>query len=956
MPGPSLGTNLAGVVDWSTQFPFLDLMKMSRSWFTQSEDEWDTGDADQLTLDANGWVADFGGSGDFNRVSTILFTSGENFLPSGRYILDWQGEGELDISGGSWTIVEQADGRMVLELAEGVDYSTLSISILSTDPDGTGDHLRDIRLYHQDDAALIQSGEIFTPEFLAKVEDFRSLRFMDWTGTNNSDVTDWDEAADVADARWTDGHMPVQVMVALANQVGADPWFCIPHLASDEYIRAFVTYVRDNLDPDLVARFEYSNEVWNWGFEQAQWANDQARETWGEVEGGWMQWYGYRAANMANIVAEVFGAETGTRALSVFSTQGGWQGLEQYALNSDESVADGFVAPRDAPFHVYAIAPYFGGSIGSDDPAMIARVEGWIAAGEQGFLDAIAFIRGGDSGDSLANIGATIAYHAAVAAQLGWALEAYEGGQHVVDLAGLFGGQANPARDQFFVDLVARPEFEALYLEYLEIWRDNGGGLFEQFSDVGEPSRYGSWGIWESIYSDNTSRADAIEHVRDTIAAWWDDPRDASVFANGHLLRGRSAADTLTGGDQDDRLFGNGGADVLNGGAGHDRLDGGSGADVMTGGRGDDVYYVQNAGDTAIEVRNQGTDLVYSAVTFTLGATSYVENLTLTGSANINGTGNGIANVIRGNAGDNRLDGGKGDDRLYGGAGNDILNGGSSGSDKMAGGTGNDTCYVNSSNDRVYEDKGEGIDLVYSSVTYALGANEYVENLTLTGSADINGTGNNIANVLTGNAGLNVLTGHKGSDIYYVQNTGDQVIEANGQGDDHVYSSVTFTLGATSYVERLTLTGTADINGAGNNIANVITGNSGSNILNGARSNDVLTGGGGRDVLTGGSGADVFVYKALSDSVGPTSDLITDLNGVDVIDLSAIDANANTAGVQHFTLVDTFTNTAGQVTLTYNSGTNITSLQADTNGDGVADMLVRITGDHTDFDNFIFGG
>ena len=489
-------------------------------------------------------------------------------------------------------------------------------------------------------------------------------------------------------------------------------------------------------------------------------------------------------------------------------------------------------------------------------------------------------------------------------------------------------------------------------------------------------------------------------------------------------------ADTLSGGAGDDTLYGGAGIDTLNGDDGDDALHGGLAADVMRGGAGNDVYYVDNAADQAIEVKGAGTDLVYSSVTFTLGASSYVERLTLTGSANINGTGNNISNVITGNAGinvltgydgndvyyvqntgdtvievrdegvdliyssvsytlgatsyverltltgtadinatgnnianvmlgnagNNVLDGGKGNDVLNGGAGDDILTGGVSGTDRMGGLDGNDTYYVNSSDDEVYESKDYGTDLVYSSVSYILGATSYVELLTLTGTANIDATGNNIANVLTGNAGLNVLTGGKGHDVYYVQNTGDRVVEFEGQGTDLIYSSVTFTLGATSYAERLTLTGTADINGLGNNIANIITGNSGNNILDGAKSNDVLTGGGGRDTLTGGSGVDTFVYRALSDSVGATSDLITDLNDVDVIDLSAIDANANTAGVQHFTLVDAFTNTAGQMTLTYDAGTNITSLQADTDGDGVADMLVRLTGDHEDFDNFIFGG
>lgn len=133
-----------------------------------------------------------------------------------------------------------------------------------------------------------------------------------------------------------------------------------------------------------------------------------------------------------------------------------------------------------------------------------------------------------------------------------------------------------------------------------------------------------------------------------------------------------------TGGSGNDQLTGTTAANILSGGAGNDVLDGGGGVDTMIGGAGDDTY-ITDGGDTLTEGTGAGTDTVRSSVTWTLGAN--FENLVLTGVANINGTGNGLNNVLTGNAGANTLSGGGGNDRIDGGAGNDALNGG----------TGNDT-------------------------------------------------------------------------------------------------------------------------------------------------------------------------------------------------------------------------------------------------------------------------
>ncbi|MCA3494379.1 MAG: hypothetical protein IOC85_12875, partial [Rhodobacter sp.] len=203
---------------------------------------------------------------------------------------------------------------------------------------------------------------------------------------------------------------------------------------------------------------------------------------------------------------------------------------------------------------------------------------------------------------------------------------------------------------------------------------------------------------------------------------------------------------------------------------------GGGGADTMTGGAGDDIY-ITDGGDTITEAANEGTDTVQSSVTLTLGTN--LETLILTGTAAINGTGNAGANTLTGNAAANLLAGGDGNDTLSGGAGNDTLDGGT-GVDALIGGAGDDLYVVDAAGDGVTEALNEGTDTVQSAVTYVLGAN--LENLTLTGAAAINGTGNTGANALIGNAAANLLSGGDGSDTLN-GGAGDDTLDGGAGAD-----------------------------------------------------------------------------------------------------------------------------------------------------------------------------
>jgi Ca2+-binding RTX toxin-like protein len=298
------------------------------------------------------------------------------------------------------------------------------------------------------------------------------------------------------------------------------------------------------------------------------------------------------------------------------------------------------------------------------------------------------------------------------------------------------------------------------------------------------------------------------------------------------VLRGLGGDDKLTGGLGNDTLEGGDLNDVLIAGGGNDTLDGGLGNDSMTGGAGDDVYILSIVNDSTVEAVGGGTDLVKASVTHALRPN--VENLELTGTGNINGTGNALANDIKGNSGSN------------------ILNG-LGGADVMTGLAGNDTYYVDNLGDTTSEAFNAGIDIVRSSVDWTLGSD--LEKLYLLGTA-INATGNALSNFIYGNASNNLIDGGagadrsyggNGSDIYIVDSAGDLIFETSAAGGtaDEVRSSVNHTL--STNVEILLLTGTANINGTGNSGINTITGNTGNNFINGLAGNDTLAGGGGND-------------------------------------------------------------------------------------------------------------
>ena len=298
---------------------------------------------------------------------------------------------------------------------------------------------------------------------------------------------------------------------------------------------------------------------------------------------------------------------------------------------------------------------------------------------------------------------------------------------------------------------------------------------------------------------DNNSGLDALDQAASNLTII------GSNFDD--VLAGAADNNRMVGRGGDDKIYGWKGNDNLQGWSGNDYLNGGPGNDIMRGGKGDDTYVVNTSQDNVAEFLNQGHDRVFSQVSFTLPAN--MEDLILKGNA-MNGTGNGLDNMIVGNSQDNLLRGYAGDDvikgiyganriygnngddvliggvrndKLFGGNGNDTLDSGNTsvGRDEMSGGPGNDDYYVHKFNEIINENPGEGTDTIFADGTsFVLPDN--VENLTLVSNWNVNARGNSMDNVITGNNGDNMLNGMGGDDTIHLTIGSDTA--TGGPGND----------------------------------------------------------------------------------------------------------------------------------------------------------------------------
>jgi hypothetical protein len=519
---PSIGTNLSSISYWSSQLPFLDAFKSSGAWMTQDEKVWDTKESKRLDLDENGWVKSLprpGSGSRYTSVGTLLFRDLQGRYPGGRYVVLYEGQGTIEYGfDAKKNQAASRPGRDVIDVTP--SNRGIWLKITATDPNKTSNYLRNIRVIPLDYEKTYQR-QIFNPDFIEKVKAFKVFRFMDWMATNGSTQSQWSDRPTVQDARYSIKGVPVELMVELINRTNTDPWFTMPHMATDEYVRNFAQYVKDHLEPGRKVYVEYSNEVWNAKFPQNRWALQQGKAQLSGDRGSdytkGMVWYGKRATEITQIWERVFG-ENKDRIIGVIAGQAANPQIAKDALSYQWTARP--LSHQEYGIDAIAIAPYFGGYLGS--PKHQDRLTIWTIEADGGLdllFDELA--KGGLLDDSPQGGALEQAYdwieaHAELARQENLQLIAYEGGQH---LAGIGGVENNDAITELFIKANRDPRMGTLYKEYLQKWFELGGGLFVNFSDIGQPGKWGSWGILEYVEQDSSPKYDAFLDLLDRFSS-----------------------------------------------------------------------------------------------------------------------------------------------------------------------------------------------------------------------------------------------------------------------------------------------------------------------------------------------------------------------------------------------------------------------------------------------------
>jgi hypothetical protein len=497
-----IGMNLENIVDWSPAWTFTDVFKSSRGWITHEfntetwESTWDVGATNPVRVDANGNVTGLttrvnaSGQTIQQMAGTLMFRDLDGAYPAGVYRAEWDGTGRVAFGFDATTIAtgRTAAGRTYADLQVTPGSNGIYMRIEETIP---SDPVRNFNVWmpawngQSFAGQRWQPGEAFSPYhplFLQRLDPFGVIRFMAPQETNSSDIRTWADRRDANDIRQGSGSdgspseplangMSVEYMVQLANDLDADPWFNMPHMADDTFVRNFATYVRDNLEPGRKAYVEWSNEIWNfgWGFEASYWVEEQTSLPQYAGLDNW-QVAGVEAKRDMDIWSSVFAGQT-NRMVRV---AGGWA--------ANDWVTNRVVESMGGSFDAIAIAPYF-----SPNDAQRARYTSATT------VDTVL-------ADSRIAIGEAVGWartHQTLAdtwtGRLGRDIKlvAYEGGQHL-------DGRNAPYQNVFYA-ATNDPRMGDLYRDYLKGLDDVGMDLYVDFAYTGQAGAT-PWGDFAKLH------------------------------------------------------------------------------------------------------------------------------------------------------------------------------------------------------------------------------------------------------------------------------------------------------------------------------------------------------------------------------------------------------------------------------------------------------------------------
>ena len=487
------GMNLGGLADWGTELPFVNLMRNARQWYTKDIDNpnapWNSAQAGNLTYRPDGYPTHIPQSITESTYQQKVVTIWANTAgwEAGEYTVLWDGTGELSFWGAQSNMTQTDAHRITFDFDNPSSDNILEMTIESSD---INDPIHNIRVLMPGTEATYED-QPFNPVWINIVQNFESVRFMDWGQTNNwgqggqewddPSFFEWEDRAQMDNYTWAnDKGIPYEMMVKLMNDYNLNGWLCVPHRASNDYIQQMAEMFRDNLETERHLTVEYSNEIWNWIFGQTHWLFKYGCE---ETGTDWPEGIVPYVQNCLDIWTSVFTGQL-DRLTRVAGVQASWQDV------SNRMVENLTVGSFDA------ITPTF--YFGFDEEAD-AEMDALGAATT--VTDVAEFAREG-----IQNMKLWLeTQKTELADPLGLDMVFYEGGQHLT--AHPFG--VNPTYAQALLDIQTDTAMFNLYNEMFDVLRTFQEGeeplLLMNFSLVSSlSSQYGSWGILQTMSQDTT--------------------------------------------------------------------------------------------------------------------------------------------------------------------------------------------------------------------------------------------------------------------------------------------------------------------------------------------------------------------------------------------------------------------------------------------------------------------